>query len=403
MTLIESALVWFINIFLKLLKLKRRDKNIWLFGAWDGEDYRDNSKYLFEYVIRNLPEIDAVWITKDNKVKERLIKEGKKCYLSREREGQKLRLKAGYIFFTNGISDLGKFDLCHGAIKVALWHGMPLKRLCFATNNLKKRNKSIFRYIQYLILKLYSKTQRDITIATSVKAKEFLVECFELKPRSVLITGQPRNDVLFDSKIVNRLRRKLNHREGEHFVLYMPTWRDFGQHERFLDEIIYSLLNDTRFIESLKERRIKLYIKPHPRVSINSRSSENIIILEQAHDIDPQELIASADVLITDYSSVFIDYALTEKPILFFVPDIEQYEVGRNGLFLDFQDFSEFWFKDLESFKASVLNNPEYRDLGILNAKKINSIYDDSSLIRGKYCKSLVKSLAENKIIDVCT
>lgn len=395
--IIETAFDWFANVLLKSLVLKKRDNNLWIFGAWSGNKYSDNSKYFFEYIQIHLPEIRAVWITKNRSIKKQLLAKGYECYLSNERQGRQLRLKAGFVFYTNGMKDFGHFDICQGSTKVALWHGMPLKRLHYATNNLLKRRKNIFRFAQYLILKTYSNSQRNVTIATSDKSKEFFIECYEVKPQSVFITGQPRNDILFEKSIKPHIYKALNHKENERFVLYMPTWRESDKKGVFfLNSIIDNFFNDISFLKKLTSRNVKLYIKPHPNVNVNYKNSSNIIILDHKYELDPQELMVSADVLITDYSSVFIDYALTDRPIHFFVPDLEEYAKDRLGVFLDIDDYANFWIEDIEVFKKVLIYNSDYDKKGLLNTSKINKIYDDPSLERGKYNEQLVNVLKSN-------
>lgn len=388
---------WLANVFLKVLVFKKRDKDIWIFGAWRGKQYNDNSKYFFEYIQTYMPEVRAIWITKDNSIKEALTDKGFECYLYNEKQALKLRLNAGYVFFTNSMTDVGGIDLCHGAKKVALWHGMPLKKLNYATNNLQKRNRSIIRLIQYLILKIYNHTQRSITIATSKKTKEFLIESFEVKPQSVFITGQPRNDILFSNDIKTSVFNRLNHNNNERFILYMPTWRDSDKTEKpFLNSILKNLFEDVEFMKSLKSKNVKLYIKPHPNISTHYASQDNIIILDHQLKYDPQKLMAVADVLITDYSSVFIDYALTERPIHFFVPDLKEYAEDRLGLFIKFQELADFWINDVEKLKEVLLNDDEYDTKGLLNTSKVNKIYDDPILERGRYNEKLLEVLKNN-------
>ena len=391
---------WIVNIMLKILVFKKRDKRIWLFGAWSGESYSDNSKYLFEYVVKNLPEVNAVWITKDISIKKQLQNKNFKCYLFNEKKAVKLRINAKYIFFTNGINDIGTYDLSQGSVKIALWHGMPLKKMLYASNSLQKRNKNLIRFLQYIYLKIYNPTQRSISIATSIKTKELLVKSFELAEKSVYITGQPRNDILFDSSIAIKVKRQLSHCSNEKFILYMPTWRQFGQNDIYLDSIIEQLRKDKLFLSNLERKNIKLYIKPHPRINIKGEGCGNIIVLKDLLDIDTQELLAASDILITDYSSVFIDYALLERPIYFFTPDIEEYKKVGNDLFLSFEQFSEFNILDINTLKYVILEEQVYREKGILNSQKTNIIFDDTRLKRGSYCKNVINTLVKENIIN---
>ena len=393
---------WFINVILMILFFKKRDDNIWLFGSWNGERYNDNSKYLFEYVVANYPNIDAIWITKNKEVKNKLLNKNRKCYLSNELIARKLRLNAGFVFFTNGLTDLGNYDLCHGSMKIYLSHGMNIKKLYYATNKIKKRKNNFIRIAQYYFIKIYNDTHRDITIATSKKTKEFLIESFEVPSEKVLITGLPRNDILFDKIISDKLKNKLGHKSKERFILYIPTWRNFGQNESFLDNIIDSLFNDNTYMNELKEQGIKLYIKPHPRIRISSISKGNVIILNTCSNLDTQELLASADSIITDYSGVFIDYALRDKPIHFFVPDLDDYKTNGNDLFLNFEEFTDHIIKNLTSFKETILDKDKiYSKQGIKNTEKINSIFNSSFLEKGKYCETLISVFENNNILKV--
>ena len=393
---------WFINVSFKVLALRKRNNNIWIFGSWGGENYSDNSKYLFEYVVENFPEIEAIWITKNLDIKNKMLIENKKCYLANELPARKLRLNAGFVFFTNGISDIGNYDLSHGSIKIALWHGMTIKKLYYSTNSIKNRKNNIIRIAQYYFLKIYNETHRNITIATSKKTKEFLIQSFEVPAEKVLITGQPRNDILFDKNISDKLKNKLGHKSKERFILYIPTWRNFGQNESFLDNIIDSLFNDKTYMNELKEQGIKLYIKPHPRIRISSISKGNVIILNTCSNLDTQELLASADSIITDYSGVFIDYALRDKPIHFFVPDLEDYKINGNDLFLNFEEFTDNIITSLSSFKEAIKDKDMlYSFKGINNTKKINSIFNSPFLEKGKYCETLISVFEKNNIIKV--
>ena len=95
---VNQIIPWIINNILKIIKYKKRDENLWIFGAWGGDDYSDNSKYVFEYVSENLPNIRAVWITKNKEVKNLITNQGYKCYLYNESSGRKVRLNAKYVF-----------------------------------------------------------------------------------------------------------------------------------------------------------------------------------------------------------------------------------------------------------------------------------------------------------------
>ena len=255
--------------------------------------------------------------------------------------------------------------------------------------------------MQYIYLKLYNTTQRNISIATSEMTRELIIQSFEVKRSTVYITGQPRNDILFDSTIINRVKQKLEHRSDEKFILYMPTWRQFQQHEPFLDSVIERLNKDNAFVEELAKKNITIYIKPHPRITIKSESNKNIFIINDVLGLDTQEIMASADMLITDYSSAFIDYALLNRPIHFYVPDLENYKENGNDLFLNFDEFAEFIIMDLSVLKDAILNKHLYSDYGKTNCEKINNLFNSSELEKGQYCKTLLDKLTTEKVLEI--
>jgi len=392
----------FINNFLRILYFKGRDENLWIFGCWGGEKYCDNSKYLFEYVSQNLPHINIVWITKNNTIKQKLKNSNLSCHMYNEFQGYKSRLNAGYVFFTNSMRDFGNIDLCHGAIKIALWHGMPIKKMQFASNNFRQKDSNFIKYLQYSMLKIYNSKQRDVSIATSEATKNNLIESFELHPKSVFITGQPRNDVLFETKKAIFLRDLLKHNSKNTFILYMPTWRNFNQNDTFLEDLLGELIDDLKFNQNLKNNNVTLYIKPHPRIIINAKGNNNIIVINNSLNVDSQEILSAADVLITDYSSAFIDYALLERPVHFYVPDLNEFKKSSNGLFYSLDSFTSFWFKEIEVLKAILSNPTKFLKQGLENSSKINSIFNDNSLKKGEYCSNVIQKLKTEKIIKNC-
>src|SRR5699024_8774255 len=147
------------------------------------------------------------------------------------------------------------------------------------------------------------------------------------------------------------------------------------------------------FMERLVSEKVKFYIKPHPNRTLSVSDQGNMKILHHHLHLDTQELMAAADVLITDYSSAFIDFALTDRPIHFYVPDVKEYEKGYSGIFLTFEELAEFWFKDIETFKRVIFNRGKDRELGLLNTRNINSIYDAQRLERATYCEHVVSSV----------
>lgn len=391
----KNILIWFTNVILKLFLHHKRRENLWIFGAWSGESYGDNSKYLFEYVNDTLPDIEAVWITKSQDIKEDLIESGYNCLLSSEKKGIKARLMAGTVFYTNGLNDVGSYHMCSGAKIVALWHGMPLKKLMYASKLIDKTTlKGILKYYYY---KSYHNTERSFSIATSENTRDFIKKSFEVCDKSVLLSGQPRNDIFFKIEKIYNIKKEMGLTNNERIILYMPTWRDFGKEDKFLNTVIRLLSSDADFVESLEKNNIRLFIKPHPRVKISSKNkcldmSHNINILESGFEFDSQELLAISDMLITDYSSAFIDYSILNRPIHFYTPDIEEYKKYNSDIFVDFESFSNLYLTEISELKNVILNR-KYDEKGMLNSSKARVFFNDDSMLHGNYSERVIESL----------
>lgn len=208
-------------------------------------------------------------------------------------------------------------------IVFSLWHGMPLKR------------------IQYLFPKDLTnianrKLNINITIATSDLMAEIVSRCFNCDISKVKVVGLPRNDYLFD-----KLKFK-NIPEDQKVIVWMPTYRDgINRKEGVQYEFGLPIVNSKNYSEInewCSKNNICIIIKFHPYQKINNILSglSNIKIVSE--DIVDEKkhfysYLGSADALITDYSSVYIDYLSIDKPIGFILEDYAKYKDDRGFVF----------------------------------------------------------------------
>ena len=114
------------NAFLRRVPTK---KNLWIFGAWVGKLYADNSKAMFEYVNAHHPEIDAIWITSEKNVEEQVKALGYKCYHCDSLKGRWAVARASIAFETEGEWDISLYLDIHKTKIIQLWHGVGFKAL----------------------------------------------------------------------------------------------------------------------------------------------------------------------------------------------------------------------------------------------------------------------------------
>lgn len=327
-------------------KFIKRNPTLWVFGAWFGSRYADNSRAFFEYVVDNHPEIKAYWVTKNNKVYEDLKKKSLPVVYADSKEGKNIQKHASIFFLTVGLSDVNSAYL-NGCRIVWLWHGMPLKivgepgRQFLTEHTFWKKIKTKIRKIilPYEFLTPYDGYPAQM-LSTSPFFSQYLQSSFKIKPENMLELGQPRNDKLFSPTIeplILDLRNKFNNPQ---IVLYMPTFRD-GESKKnlYFNPFATAGFDLATFTKALSDNNIVFVYKGHFFDSDNSLlSQDNRIITISDNDYDDlYTFIKDVDVLITDYSSVYFDFLLCRKPIILFPFDKDSYISQSRPFYYDYE------------------------------------------------------------------
>lgn len=308
----------------------RPDSHIWLFSSTDNSHYNYNSRYLFEYVKENLPEITPLFVINDPELRNSLSsKYGKQYFIETESiQGIRQALSAGVWFTSAGLPAYGT-GLHKKRLIINLWHGVPLKKIALLDPNLKKAARIYFK-------KIFSENYTCI-LTTSHELIPLMARSFAVSEDKIKVWGQPRNDGLFQKndcrKILGQLFPDLP--EYTKTVLYAPTFRDYGQVQLFPFKDF-----DQEHLEAfLEEKNMLLFIRTHvaEQGSAAPYLGKRIRFLgnEQAEDVTG--ILNIFDCLITDYSSIYIDYLLTDKPMIFLPYDRQQYLDGR-GMNFDYDD-----------------------------------------------------------------
>ena len=308
----------------------RPDSHIWLFSSTDNSHYNYNSRYLFEYVKENLPEITPLFVINDPELRNSLSsKYGKQYFIETESiQGIRQALSAGVWFTSAGLPAYGT-GLHKKRLIINLWHGVPLKKIALLDPNLKKAARIYFK-------KIFSENYTCI-LTTSHELIPLMARSFDVYEDKIKVWGQPRNDGLFQKndcrKILGQLFPDLP--EYTKTVLYAPTFRDYGQVQLFP----FKDFDQEQLEAFLEEKNMLLFIRTHvaEQGSAAPYLGKRIRFLgnEQAEDVTG--ILNIFDCLITDYSSIYIDYLLTDKPMIFLPYDRQQYLDGR-GMNFDYDD-----------------------------------------------------------------
>ena len=308
----------------------RPDSHIWLFSSTDNSHYNYNSRYLFEYVKENLPEITPLFVINDPELRNSLSsKYGKQYFIETGSiQGIRQALSAGVWFTSAGLPAYGT-GLHKKRLIINLWHGVPLKKIALLDPNLKKAARIYFK-------KIFSENYTCI-LTTSHELIPLMARSFAVSEDKIKVWGQPRNDGLFQKNDCREILGQLfpDLPEYTKTVLYAPTFRDYGQVQLFPFKDF-----DQKQLEAfLDEKNMLLFIRTHvaEQGSAAPYLGKRIRFLgnEQAEDVTG--ILNIFDCLITDYSSIYIDYLLTDKPMIFLPYDRQQYLDGR-GMNFDYDD-----------------------------------------------------------------
>ena len=319
-----------------------RKKKIWLFGSTFGSRFADNPKYFFLYVsnLENT-EIKPIWISKNKNIINELKKKGYNAYYVYSLKGL-FYCAIGKIYIFDNYSKDIFFWLSGNAKKINLWHGIPLKKINHDNIFDKIRNpdkkihklKNILRYFQ-------DEKPNHFILSTSENISKFFVSAFKVNEKNVINTGYPRNDSLFDYnnymlEFDNEFIFKINQiSKNRKIIFYMPTFRNS-------EYKIFDLVNFSDFNNFLIENNLILLIKVHPKSLIKKEFEnvkyENILIIDSNQD--PYPLLKITDILITDYSSIYFDFLLLNKPIIFFNYDLNEYISESRELYYDYNSMT---------------------------------------------------------------
>ncbi|MDC7235215.1 MAG: CDP-glycerol glycerophosphotransferase family protein [Spirochaetales bacterium] len=325
--------------FLITLGLTTDDKII-LFQSYMGQSYACSPKALYIQICQmdEFKDFTLVWAFRnpDEKVDPDLIKCKKVKYFSTEYF--RYLGKSKYWIVNVRVPDhvIKKKD----QIYVQCWHGTPLKKLGF---DIDDGNNAVYTKKEMADKYANDAKKHNFFLSPSAFASEKFRSAFNLNQLHnhdiIIEEGYPRNDFLFlyNESDVKKIKNKLNIPENKKVILYAPTWRDNQYKSGY--GYTYSLnVNFDLWREKLKEDYIVLF-RAHNHVTNNfdfAKYEDFIYDVTQIDDVNDCYIIS--DLLITDYSSVFFDYANLRRPILFYMYDLDEYKDRMRGFYIDLNE-----------------------------------------------------------------
>lgn len=340
-----------------------KDNDLFIFMSLP--DYADNTHALFTFMSSKLPYKRLTWLMENEVTADNLVK--------KEHIARSYKSVRGFWYFLRACCIITSHNqLLNFKSKkqfyVALWHGMPLKKIEFMEDGTDTHR------IRRTLDKI------NLLTATSDTTSSLLGACFHLESSRIAVTGQPRCDGLFHPLDDDILEVVFKVKKDSKIVLFMPTFRQ-GYLQRSEGRIFnisnifgFEDFDHDNFNAFLRSNNIIVFCKLHPfeeelfaGESLSDESRIRLIskraLLE--NDIDLYRLIGNVDLLITDYSSVYFDYLLLERPIVFTPTDLEEYKKKR-GFLLEPYDF---WTPGPKAFTQEQLQD------GIIRSFKNRDYY----------------------------
>lgn len=306
-------------------------KDMVLFSAFFGRNYCDSPRRIFEYMRDNYPDKHYIWVMNDPSM---VIPDanGNPCKTIKTDSVAYYYYLARAALYVNNVRQPEWFIKRKNTVMLETWHGTPLKKLVFDLEDVFAAKPLDYKK------KFYNQAcQWDYLISDNAFSTEAFMSAFRYPKHKILEIGYPRNDILYSPEkdsLVIQLKNALGLPLDKKIVLYAPTWRDDEVEGQ--GEYGFSLKLELNRLEALSDE-YHFILRTHYLISdalkLTDKQREYVTDLSKYDDI--AELYLLSDVLITDYSSVFFDYANLRRPILFYVYDLEKYRDTLHGFYFD--------------------------------------------------------------------
>lgn len=225
---------------------------------------------------------------------------------------------AHYVFLNDNFMPMANLSFSEKTIITQLWH---------AEGAFKRFGQDIEQPPEIRSREIAGNAKLTYVVCSSKRVAPIYSSAFGISENRVLPLGSPRTDYFFEEHDIKGLRGEFdsNHPEckGKKLVLYAPTFRD----DEVRDKQLLENLDVNYFTEKLGDE-YALLVRLHPQVHTGRRTSDGAVDVTDYPNVN--ELVLLSDILITDFSSIAMDFALMRKPMLFFAFDLEYYENSRS-------------------------------------------------------------------------
>jgi CDP-glycerol glycerophosphotransferase len=301
-------------------------RDVVVYDSFNGKQYSDAPRAVHEELGARNAGVDHIWVTRDGQAP---VPAGTRTVEANSRDWFEALATSKYLVANTHLPPWIRRR--EGQTIVQTWHGIGFKRVAFDMDSVQFANP---RYLQKL-------TEEAPSWSFLVSPSSFCTEVMRRAFRydgEICEIGSPRNDVLFSSDragTIERVRRAVGVRDDRKIVLYAPTWRDnefYGPGRYKFD----MRLDVSQFPPEFQREHV-LLVRRHPNTVDDLLGDDSDFVFDVANYPDVRDLLVAADVLVTDYSTISLDFLNTGRPILYYTYDLASYRDNLRGFYFDLE------------------------------------------------------------------
>lgn len=320
--------------------IKADEKTI-LFNSFNGKSYTCTPKAVYEYMISSgkYTDYQFIWVVRDTDKYEYLTRNPNTTIVKNRTKAYECALASAKYWICN----YRIYDYIYpkkDQIYVQCWHGTPLKRLGYDIEHSDNAMNS-----QQEIREKYRTDAEKFSyiLSPSAFASDKFISAWNLKKTNqtdkVVEVGYPRDDFMYNysNDDVIRVKGLLGIPSDKKVLLYAPTWRD-NQYSAGKGYVYDNPVDFGKLRQDLSDEWIILFRAHYLVANVFNFEEYSGFIYDVSKYDDINELYIVSDMLITDYSSVFFDYANLKRPILYYMYDLEYYKEELRGFYIDLSE-----------------------------------------------------------------
>ncbi|AUG77668.1 hypothetical protein CFP65_2852 [Kitasatospora sp. MMS16-BH015] len=295
-----------------------------LYDVFSGRGYADSPRAIHAELVRRGTPLEHLWVVDDAQAE---VPEGVRPVRSFSPEWYEALATSRYLVGNTHFPEF--IERREGQVIVQTWHGSLLKRIA---HDVESRWLADAGYLEALDRE---SPQWSVLLSPSAFATPILRRAFRYRGE-ILESGYPRCDVLARGEGAEAVRAKLGIPAAKTIVLYAPTWREDQQRDNGDGYQLGLRLDVAAARAELGDGHV-LLVRSHSHVREPLAGAGDGFLYDVSDYPDVQELLLAADVLVTDYSSIMFDFAVTGRPILFFTYDLDHYRDDLRGFYFDLE------------------------------------------------------------------